>query len=127
MQFRAARARRRLKSAPQAPTTRSPLQPPKMPMTADFSSIHNQREREVCAEILSVVSRQPWLSGQTDLLADIACVALNRLTPHYIRHDVDFAFHRGDPERLESQRLVSEAVEFAFGYVQARSAMRARA
>lgn len=95
-------------------------------MTADFSSIHNHRENEVCAEVMNVVTREPWLADHRDLLADVACVALNRLQPTYIRHDVDFAFHRGDSERLESQRLVSEAVAFAFGYVQARTAMKAR-
>jgi glutathione S-transferase len=95
-------------------------------MTADFSSIHNHREREVCAEVLNKVAEQPWLAAEQDLLADIACVALNRLPPHYIRHDADFAFHLGDSERLDSQRLVKDAVAFAFGYVQARTAMKAR-
>jgi glutathione S-transferase len=95
-------------------------------MTADFSSIHNQREREVCAEILNVVSRQPWLAGETDLLADVACVALNRLAPRYIRHDADFAFHLSHRDRADSERQVCDAVEFALGFVQARCAMKAR-
>jgi glutathione S-transferase len=96
-------------------------------MNADFSSIHNRREREVCDEVLSLAVQQPWLAGNRDLLADIACVALNRLPPHYIRHDVDFSFHQGDQERLESQQRVQEAVAYALSYVQARSAMKARA
>jgi glutathione S-transferase len=95
-------------------------------MTADFSSIHNHREREVCAEVLNTVARQPWLGADRELLADVACVALNRLPPHYIRHDADFAFHLGDRERLDGQRLVTDAVAFAFSYVQARTAMKAR-
>ena len=62
-----------------------------------------------------------------DMLADIACVALNRLPPRYIRHDVDFAFFQTDRERSDTERSIAEAVEFAFGFVQARNAMRARA
>jgi Late competence development protein ComFB len=53
-------------------------------------------------------------------------VALNRLQPRYIRHEVDFAFYLTDKERSDTERHVAEAVEFAFGFVQARSAMRAR-
>ena len=56
-----------------------------------------------------------------------ACVALNRLPPRYIRHDVDLAFFQTERERTESERSVKEAVEFALSFVQARNAMRARA
>jgi glutathione S-transferase len=96
-------------------------------MNVDFSSIHNRREREVCTEVLARADQQPWLTSDRNLLADVACVALNRLPPHYIRHDVDFSFHLTDGERIESQRMVSEAVTYAFNYVQARAAMKARA
>lgn len=95
-------------------------------MKPDFSSIHNRREAEVCTEVLTLAAQQPWLAGDRNLLADVACVALNRLPPQYIRHDVDFSFHLGDRERVETQRLVSEAVAYAFSYVQARIAMKAR-
>ncbi len=95
-------------------------------MNTDFSSIHNRRESEVCTEVTSRAAQQPWLADNRELLADVACVALNRLPPQYIRHDVDFAFHLGDRERVENQRLVSEAVAYAFSYVQARMAMKAR-
>jgi hypothetical protein len=39
---------------------------------------------------------------------------------------VDFAFYLTESERAESERHVFEAVEYAFGFVQARTAMRAR-
>jgi len=39
---------------------------------------------------------------------------------------VDFAFFQTENERAESERAVQESVEFAFGFVQARNAMRAR-
>ena len=95
-------------------------------MNGDFSSIYNHHERAVAEAVRAMAARYPQL-GDEDILADIACVALNRLPPRYIRHDVDFAFFQTDRERTETERSIAEAVEFAFGFVQARNAMRARA
>jgi glutathione S-transferase len=92
----------------------------------DTASIHNFYEKAVFAAVLEQAVRHPHLQGNDDTLADIACVALNRLPPRYIRHDVDFAFFQTETERTESERAVQDAVEFAFGFVQARNAMRAR-
>ena len=64
--------------------------------------------------------------GITRRWDDVACVALNRLQPRYIRHEVDFAFYQTERERTDAERQIHEAVEFAFGFVQARTAMRAR-
>jgi len=94
-------------------------------MNGDFESIHNHHERAVYEAVRSSAARYPHLSG-AELLADIACVALNRLPPRYIRHEVDFAFYLTDKERGENERAISEAVAFAFEFVQARAAMRAR-
>jgi hypothetical protein len=52
-----------------------------------------------------------------DLLADIACVALNKLPARYIRHDVDHAFFMSGDERENHRRRVALAVEQAFAYV----------
>ena len=95
-------------------------------MSIDFSSVRNANERAVCDAVLASAERYPGLSHDTELLADVACVALNRLQPRYIRHEVDFAFYLSEKERGESERQVADAVDFAFGFVQARSAMRAR-
>jgi hypothetical protein len=95
-------------------------------MNIDFASIQNQNERGVCDAVRTAAANYPGLKGNGELLADVACVALNRLQPRYIRHEVDFAFYLSDRERAESERQVADAVEFAFGFVQARSAMRAR-
>jgi hypothetical protein len=92
----------------------------------DIGSIHNFHERGVFAAVTDQVVNFPHLLGNDDVLADIACVALNRLPPRYIRHDVDLAFFQTERERTESERAVVESVEFAFGFVQARNAMRAR-
>ena len=93
----------------------------------DIASIHNNHEKAVFAAVHEMAEHFPHVLDNADMLADIACVALNRLPPRYIRHDVDFAFFQTDRERTESERSICEAVEFAFGFVQARNAMRARA
>lgn len=92
----------------------------------DIASIHNAQEKAVFAAVAEMARHFPHLQENDDALADIACVALNRLPPRYIRHDVDFAFYQTERERTETERAIAEAVEFAFGFVQARNAMRAR-
>lgn len=94
-------------------------------MNGDISSIYNHHERAVVEVVRSHTSRYPQMSSE-DMLADIACVALNRLPPRYIRHEVDFAFYLTDKERIENERAINEAVAFAFEFVQARAAMKAR-
>lgn len=94
-------------------------------MTDDFDTIRNYHERAVFDAVAEEAERFPHLRTQ-GLMADIACVALNRLPPRYIRHEVDFAFYLSEKERQETQTAVEEAVEFAVGFVQARAAMRAR-
>ena len=90
----------------------------------NVDSIYNHHERSVFDAVRVASARYPHLEGE--LLADIACVALNRLPPRYIRHEVDFAFYLTDKERGENERAITEAVSFAFEFVQARAAMRAR-
>ena len=92
----------------------------------DITSIHNYYERVVFNEVLHQAGQFAHLKDNDDVLADIACVALNRLPPRYIRHDVDLAFFQTERERNDNERAVVEAVEFAIGFVQARNAMRAR-
>ncbi len=95
--------------------------------TADFTQLYNHHEREVFAAVMDSAPDYPDIAISNDLLCDVACVALNRLPPRYIRHEVDFSFYRSEREREKGDRLVGEAVQYAFGFVQARSAMRARA
>ena len=72
-------------------------------MSVDFTSVRNHNERAVCDAVLASAERYPGLSHDTELLADVACVALNRLQPRYIRHEVDFAFYLSEKERGESE------------------------
>jgi Late competence development protein ComFB len=95
-------------------------------MSVDFTSVRNHNERSVYDAVLRQAERYPALAQEAELLADVACVALNRLAPRYIRHQVDFLFYLSERERAESERQMQESVEYAFGFVQARTAMRAR-
>lgn len=95
-------------------------------MNVDFASIHNHNEQAVFDAVLARAPRFPALAGDRELLADVACVALNRLPPRYIRHAVDLAFYQGEGERQAAQRALEDAVERAFAFVQARAALRAR-
>ena len=92
----------------------------------DLDTIHNCHEKAVLSELFQQLEQNSHLRGNDAVLADVACVALNRLPARYIRHDVDLAFFQTERERSESERVVQEAVEFAYGFVQARNAMRAR-
>lgn len=96
-------------------------------MHAEFDTIHNHHERAVFDAVAERAELFPFLAQDPSLLADVACVALNRLPPRYIRHEVDLAFYLTEKERNEIVRSIDESVQFAFEFVQARKAMRARA
>ena len=95
-------------------------------LSADFTSVRNHNERAVFEAVQAHADRYPGLAHNPELLADVACVALNRMAPRYIRHEVDFVFYLSERERGDSERQLLDAVEYAFGFVQARTAMRAR-
>ena len=92
----------------------------------DFSSVYNTHEKAVFEAVTSTANRYPAIAEDAGLLADVACVALNRMTPHYIRHSADLAFFTTEKERQAVRRNIDESVDFAFGYVQARHVMAAR-
>lgn len=92
----------------------------------DFTSVHNVHERAVYDAVRQGTERYPGIAANGDLLADVACVALNRITPRYIRHDVDLAFFLTAKERDDNERAINEAVDYAYAFVQARHAMSAR-
>ncbi len=95
-------------------------------LTAEFSSVRNHNERAVFDAVQHNADRYPGMAHDPELLADVACVALNRLAPRYIRHEVDLVFYLSDRERVDMEKQLQKAVEHAFGFVQARVAMRAR-
>jgi Late competence development protein ComFB len=91
----------------------------------DFSSLYNHHEREVFNVVVDTAPQFPSVNNE-ELLVDVACVALNRLPPRYIRHAVDYSFYLTEPERLEIDAAIQEAVTYAFNFVQARSVLRAK-
>lgn len=95
-------------------------------MNVDFSSIHNHHERAVFDTVQQFAPDFPLAASSADLLADVACIALNRLPPRYIRHEVDLAFYLTEKERQDNAQAIEQAVRFAFEFVQARRVMRAR-
>ena len=95
-------------------------------MHADFSSLYNHHEREVFGAVVDASKDFPDIASSNDLLCDVCCVALNRLQPRYIRHEVDFSFYLTEHGRLEIDNAIAEAVSYAYNFVQARTALRAR-
>jgi hypothetical protein len=80
--------------------------------------IHNYYERLVLEEIVAQSSRVQ--DGDRDFLADVACVALNRMPPRYIRHDVDMTFFMSPQDIQEIANKVVQAVSDAIEYVESR-------
>jgi hypothetical protein len=80
--------------------------------------LHNYYERLVVQEVHDQSERVQ--QGDRDFLADVACVALNRLPPRYIRHDVDMTFFMSPQDMMEIERKVSQAVTDALHYVESR-------
>lgn len=80
--------------------------------------LHNYYERLVVQEVFDQSERVQ--RGDKDFLADVACVALNRLPPRYIRHDVDMTFFMSPQDMVEIERKVTQAVTDALNYVESR-------
>jgi hypothetical protein len=92
-------------------------------MFAEFESVHNYYEQAVFREVMNCVAAYPQFSSDTQGLADVACLALNRLPARYIRNAVDMNFFMGKEERAKIEAAINAAVEFAFRFVQSRAAV----
>ena len=93
-------------------------------MNINFEQVHNYYERIVFEEVARQAVDFPDYSA--DMLADVACVALNRLPARYVRHDVDMMFYLTENERHVIEDSVSEAMGFSFAFVGERMAKRIR-
>jgi hypothetical protein len=91
-----------------------------------FESVRNYYEDAVFHEVTERAGEFPALADNSELLADVACVALNRITPRYIRNQVDMTFYLDAKERLRNQTLVKSAVDAAFRFVDTQLAAGAR-
>jgi hypothetical protein len=84
-------------------------------MALNFEQVHNYYERLVFEEVARRSNEYPIFT--TDMLADVACVALNRLPARYVRHDVDMMFYLTEQERNAIETSLDEVLQFAFGFV----------
>lgn len=80
--------------------------------------VHNYYERLVVQEVHDQSERVQ--QGDRNFLADVACVALNRMPPRYIRHDVDMTFFMSPQDMVEIEHKVTQAVSDALSYVESR-------
>jgi competence protein ComFB len=77
----------------------------------------NYYEQVVSDEIrrqLAVRVNEP----EMDFMADVACVALNRLPPKYYRYEVDMAFYMSPNELYEVKERVTNVVSEAIAFVE---------
>lgn len=89
-------------------------------MQFNFEQVHNYYERLVFQEVVQRASQYPEFTN--DMLADVTCVALNRLPARYVRHDVDMMFYLTEQERQAIELSLEEVLSFAFRFVGERSA-----
>lgn len=82
----------------------------------NYSGIQNYFEPLVIECISQLMAGRPE-ARDDDFLEDVACVALNRLSPHYVRYRVDAAFYLSTKERNEIDRQVDAAVIEAIDFV----------
>jgi len=94
-------------------------------MIFNFEQVHNYYERAVFEAVARLSGAYPDFDA--DMLADVACMALNRLPARYVRHDVDMMFYMSEKERTAIEEALHEALAFAFAYVSQRTVRQATA
>lgn len=77
------------------------------------SNIHNYYEKLVLDHILDVTGTK----GINAYVEDVACIALNQITPRYVRFDIDMAFYLSPAERKSIGMQVDKAVSYALKYL----------
>jgi hypothetical protein len=92
-------------------------------MVFNFEQVHNYHERLVFEEVARLARSYPAFTP--DMLADVACVALNRLPVRYVRHDVDLMFYLTEAERHAIEQAMEDSLSFAFNFVKERMAKAA--
>lgn len=84
-----------------------------------IEQIHNYYEHLVLDEVVRRARNLP--NATADMVADMACVALNRLPARYVRHDVDLVFYLTETERHQSDAALLAALDYAEKLVLSRS------
>ena len=81
-----------------------------------YESIKNYYETLVAFELQAQLSTKEK-SEDFDYIEDVACVALNKLPPHYVRHHVDLVYYLTDEEKMKMENAVRTAVNEALTFV----------
>ena len=79
-----------------------------------FDSVHNYYEKLVFDEINHFYTNDAF---NEDELEDIACLALNKIQPRYIRHNVDMCFFMSEDDRMKIVDEIKDAVAYAHNKV----------
>jgi hypothetical protein len=58
-----------------------------------------------------------------EYIADVACVALNKLPARYVRHIVDARFFESEADVMKNNASVDAAVNFAIEFINSRTGM----
>jgi len=82
----------------------------------NYESVTNYYETLVAFELRDQLKGSADADDR-DYIEDVACVALNKLPPRYVRHHVDLAYYLTDAEKLEMDSAVRIAVSDAIEYV----------
>lgn len=83
-----------------------------------LEEVHNYYQRLV-EEHLSTLTEDPDFTLEEEDLEDVACIALNKLPPRYIKHDVDVLFYVSEEEQVEMRNKVITAIQEAMEFVRA--------
>lgn len=82
----------------------------------NYESVKNHYETLVAFEIRDQLKGNET-SDDADYIEDVACVALNKLPPRYVRHHVDLVYYLTDEEKLRMDNAVRKAVNEAISFV----------
>ncbi len=84
---------------------------------AIINHVSNYYEQVVSEEIRQQLAKRAQQPAM-DFMADVACVALNRLPPKYYRYEVDMAFYMSPNELYDVKEKVSTVVTEAIAFVE---------
>ena len=90
-------------------------------MEYNFDQVHNYYERLVFEEVAIRAHNDAYAHFTPDMLADVACLALNRLPARYVRHDVDMMFYMTERERQDIEESLEKVLKFSFAFVKERT------
>ena len=82
--------------------------------------VSNYYEHLVLEKITEMLADSSKANDE-DYIADVACVALNKLPARYVRHIVDLSFYMTEEEKLKIDKVVEVAVAKAMRFIDERT------